>query len=650
MILKVKLLKKCLVNEHSRIEGDLMAYKTIKNVGIFSHVDAGKTTLSENLLYLGGSIRSIGRVDRGTAHTDTLEIERKRGISVRATATSFEWDGSTINLIDTPGHADFYAEVERSMRVLDGAVLVISAVEGIQAQTRIIWKALERMNIPIIIFVNKIDRMGVDIKKVLCEISSNLTNDILPVQYVINEGTKTANISSYDKLCDGLNSKMIYRRIIEKIALYDEDIFSSLIMDEFVTVNVLEEKLSDLCKNRILYPVLFGSAINSIGIEFLIEAIITYLPTQKGNKEMPPSAVVYKIEHDKMNGRIAFIRVFNGMIKERQKILNNNSNKIEKVTRVLKLKSAKFIQAQCLQAGEIGVLYGLQAKIGDVLGDINGAPKPQSSSAPLLTLKIETVRKEQTTELIDALKQLEDEEPLLCIKWLDEKKEIKIQLMGIIQKEVISSMLEDRFGISVQFSNPSILYKETPSTNAEGYADNGIYTKLGMSVEPLERGKGIEFASIVSTDYIIKSYQNQIKKTIHSVLNYGLYGYAVTDVKLTVISGKSTPVVTSSSDFRDLTYIAVNNALRAAKTKLLEPMLKYTLMSPIEMSDQVYSALLNIRANVEYYKKRGDDILIEGVMSVATSLDFSKTIASLTGGKGVYNTEFYGYKECTKHI
>ncbi|WP_051569350.1 elongation factor G [Alkaliphilus transvaalensis] len=622
----------------------------IKNIGIFAHVDAGKTTIAENLLYLGGCIKRIGRVDKGMTQTDSLEIERKRGISVRLASVTFEWKSSVINIIDTPGHADFYAEVERSMRVLDGAVLVVSAVEGVQAQTKIIWDTLEKMKIPTIIFINKIDRLGVNIGKVLEEISNKLTSDILDMQMVTNEGMKNASTVDFIRFMDddtiSYSSRDNIKRFHEQLALYDEALFNQLVNNNEPNPTILDEKISDLCKNRRIFPLLYGSAINSIGVEFLMNTIGRYLGEGTGNPDSPFSAVIYKIEHDIIHGRLTFIRVFNGTVTEYDKVLNNRNHNEEKVIRIFKLKGTKMVRCESLRAGEIGVLCGVNAKIGDILGNPEGITKLETTVAPLLTVKIEAKEKHQNPQLINALKVLEEEEPLLYVKWHDDKKEINIQLMGMIQMEVITSILQDRFHLDVIFDEPSVLYQETPMNYAESFVAKDGYTDLGLSVEPIERGKGIQFESKVSTDYIFRKYQNEVKDTIYPALEKGLMGYRVNDVRVTIVAGKSTPIATLPSDFRHLTYAAIQEAIKAAGTILLEPILKFNLIVPVESSKQIFSTLINIKAVFDPPETLNGYIVFEGTVPVATSINFSTKLAGITGGKGVYTAEFYMYKEC----
>ena len=356
----------------------------IRNIGILAHVDAGKTTITENFLFLSGITKQLGSVDNGTSQTDFLEVERERGISVRSSNTSFTWKDTQINLIDTPGHVDFSSDVERIIRVLDGAILVLSAVEGVQAHTETLWKSLRENNIPTIIFINKIDRVGADVENVIHEIQKELSPNIVVLQTVQNEETNDAKIKSY---WDNNNKS---EEVIESIANIDEDILESYLEGEDLSFDILNQHLIKAIQNNQLFPVLFGSAKNSKEVEVLLNSFLQFLPPPHGNVENPLSALVYKIEHDKTMGKIAHVKVFEGSITNREVIKNQTQNCEEKVTQVRKILSNKFEDIGKVEAGNIAGISGLtKAKVGDILGNHSEViPNKTSLRTPLLTVQV----------------------------------------------------------------------------------------------------------------------------------------------------------------------------------------------------------------------------------------------------------------------
>ncbi|MED5575452.1 MAG: GTP-binding protein, partial [Pseudomonadota bacterium] len=351
---------------------------TIRNIGILAHVDAGKTTLTEHMLYLSGSTRAAGSVDKGTSLSDVLDVEKKRGISVRSAALSFTWRDVQINLIDTPGHVDFSAEVERALRVLDGAVLVLSAVEGIQAQSEPIWSALEAMNIPTLVFINKVDRMGANSAAVVEALQNEFSADVLPVDYVQNEGDNGA------VLVDGWMDPD--PALVERIAEVDDALFETYLEGQTPSVEALRAALAAAARRRALFPVLLGSAKNSLGTDRLLDAIVDYLPPAGRDRKGSESAVVFRIDHDEKVGRIAGVRVFRGCLKPRDSVWNATAEREEKITQVKRSLLNKLEDAPRVEAGDIGFLCGLpEVKIGDVLGDPEPVPETYALSEPLLS-------------------------------------------------------------------------------------------------------------------------------------------------------------------------------------------------------------------------------------------------------------------------
>jgi ribosomal protection tetracycline resistance protein len=439
----------------------------IINVGIVAHVDAGKTSITEQFLYKSGIIRSLGSVDKGTSQSDNLAVEQERGISVRSSSASFWWKDCQINLIDTPGHVDFSAEVERSLRAMDCAVLVLSAVEGVQAHADTLWKSLRKMDIPTIIFINKIDRAGADTRAVIREIKKELSKEIVIMQSVQDEGTDHAGIIDAGV---GINFHDLREEFTEAVLNNDEALMEAYLDNDSITVEEIRKSLKQQILNKKLFPVLMGSAKFDIGIRELLDALINYMPGATGDPSAPVSAVVYKVEHDKTIGRIASVRLFNGSLKNRDTIFNASQNKEEKISQIRKLQRQKFEDIGILQAGDTGALCGLSSvKAGDVLGIAEDIQQAVSLNAPLLTVKLSPLQAEQYSALVKAMQTLTDEDPTIDLLWLKEERELHIKIMGLIQLEILENILEGRFGLKAEFGKPLVIYKETPAAAGEAY-------------------------------------------------------------------------------------------------------------------------------------------------------------------------------------
>lgn len=617
--------------------------KDIRNIGIFAHVDAGKTTLTENLLYRAGSIKKMGRVDDGTAHTDSMDVERERGISVQAAAASILWEGIRINIIDTPGHVDFSAEVERSLMALDGAVLVVSAMEGVQSQTEIIWRALEDMKIPTIIFINKIDRTGADVDRVMRQLRE-MTGD---------KATAIQKVEGMEKASRILELKNLISQeqevLCEKLAEHCEKMLEQVVDNLPVTESLIEECITKLSRNFKISPVLYGSALKGLGVDEVLEAIIKYLPPPQLEGNMEPSGLVYKIHHGKVGGKAAYVRLYDGVIEVRKSVYNSSRDIEEKVTSIFKFNGSKFEPAPYLEGGEIGIVCGLNsAAVGDVLGNGAELKKHHKIASPTLIVRVHSSKEEKLEELVKALKILEEEDPLLNVQWLDYERELHVQLMGMVQMEILTKIIKDRFNLEAIFEKPTVVYKETPLAEGIGYVEmyTPYYATLKIKVEPLLRGAGFVYESAFTTDFIFPRFQNEVEQTVPSVIKEGVLGWEVTDVKVTLIGGRSIQLATKPSDFRAVTPIAVMDALKAAGTVLLEPIQEYELNISRDEAGIVIKDLVMMRASMDEQSVEGDRFIIKGVIPVATSMEYPVKIASLSQGRSTFKTRFLGYREC----
>jgi len=621
--------------------------KHIRNIGILAHADAGKTTITENFLFLVGKTKTIGNVDNGTTQTDFLEIEKERGISIRSSNICFDWNNTQINLVDTPGHVDFSADVERTLRILDGVILVISAVEGVQAHTETIFTGLKERQIPTIIFINKTDRIGADSELVINEIKKELSDKLVVLQSVQNESTN--NI----KLINRWSANNQSEDIIENIANVDEFILEKYIDGQTIAFETLNQHLSTAICECKLYPVLLGSAKNSIGVNELLDAVIQYLPASKGDENKTLSALVYSIDHDKTMGKIANVKVFNGQINNREIIKNATQNIEEKVTQVRKIYANKFEDIGSVKAGDIAGICGLNnANIGDILGEsTTDIPPAISLRTPLLTVQIKAENDKDYPALAEALQELSTEDPMLGFEWLREDKELHVKIMGWIQIEIIEKILKNRFHISAKFDNPTVIYKETPSKTGEGFVQYWMpkpcWAIMTFLIEPAEKGSGIKYQSKVSVNKVQQKYQNEVERTITSTLQQGIKGWEVIDLKITLIDGEDHEMHSRSGDFAVATPMGIMNGLVNTNTNLLEPMISFKISAPEELLGAIAGDITQMRGNFESPTLENGKFILTGIIPVATSLDFPVKLNSRSGGKAKISTQFYGYRECT---
>ena len=619
----------------------------IRNLGILAHVDAGKTTVTENMLYLSGCIKSIGNVDKGTSLSDGLDVEKKRGISVRATTLSFVWNDIQINLIDTPGHVDFSAEVERSLRVLDCAVLVISAVEGIQAQTETIWHALEALNIPTIIFVNKIDRIGANITAVL----DSLQHDFSPNMVLLNHAQKEGEL---DATVTELND-VLQNDLVESIAEKDDALLEKYLNEETISPDTLQIALTKCVTNREIFPVLCGSAKNSIGIENLLNAIATYFPDANTNTSTSPSGVIFRIDHDPKHGRIAGIRLYAGQLKTRDIVPNFTANREEKITQIKKNTLNKLEDTGVLIAGDIGFLCGLpEVQIGDILGDPEPVPGNYTLSEPLLSVQVTAKNDADHARLAEALQQLASEDPHLNFKWFQDERELHVKIMGAIQTEILTEILQTRFGIDALFNDPTVIYKETPATTAFG-AERYTMPKpcwaiVKFLIEPGERGSGVAYHSEVRTNDILMKYQKEIADNIHNALLQGIKGWEITDLKITLVEGSDHVLHSRPGNFTLATNIAILKGLTESGTTLLEPILAFRISAPDDFMGKVTSDIITMRGAFEPVEMTEGNFSLTGKVPLSTSVDYAIRLNSLTGGKAKLALHFDCYEPCTDDL
>ena len=601
------------------------------NIGLLAHVDAGKTTLTEQMLYLSGAVRTKGRVDQGTAHTDRMDIERKRGISVRSAPASICWKGERINIIDTPGHSDFSSEVQRSIRALDAAVIVISAVEGIQPQTEIFCDALNFSNLPVIFFINKIDRAGADAGGVMRDIERSFGALLIP-PYRQGKGDELVDIISQAD-----------DRLLEK---YVEQGPGSICEEE------IAEAYSKAFFKREVFPCMSGSALSGEGAGELLDLIslLARFKSKSGTgNEL--SAVIFRLEHHSQLGRAAYVRLFSGCIQNRDPIYNTSGRKYEKVFQIKKFAGVKEVDAGKVCAGEISVLFGLSdSKNGDILGaDLMIAPLSKMSS-PYINVAVRTRSDEGYPALSAALEEISAEDPSVQIIRDNGSKELKTSVSGMLQREVIETMLREKYFIDAETGEPEVIYKERPARKGCGYVEYTMpkpcWAVLRFETEPLEIGSGVVFESRVREEKIFTKYQEQVRQTIPEALRQGPKGWQVTDIKITLVDGEHHLVHTHPLDFVLAAPIGIMDALTDSGTDLMEPISRFRISYPEELSGKMIGEILAMRGTFDSPVIRKGVAVMEGRYPVAEGFEFPARFSSITGGRGTLSICFDGYDIC----
>lgn len=615
----------------------------IRNLGILAHVDAGKTTLTEGLLYRSGATRSAGQVDKGTSLSDTLDVERRRGISVRASSLSFTWEDVRFQLIDTPGHVDFSAEVERSLRVLDAAVLVVSAVEGIQTQTETIWRALQARGLPVLVFINKIDRMGADAAAVVAQMQVDLSPDFVCLNRAvgIDDEAVAATLEPAEQAA-----------LVEAIAATDEALLESWIAaDGQLAEAQWQSGLAHAVGLRRLFPVVCGSAKTGTGIDHVLDAMVCYLPDAAAATDDPLSAVVFRLEHDHKLGRIAGVRLFAGRLRTRDRVTNTTADRQEQITQIKRPALGRFEDAAELVAGEIGFLCGMpEIRIGDILGDAAAVPGGHRLSTPLLSVQVTPDKPEDLAALAAALQQLSSEDPHLDFRWFSEERELHVRIMGVVQTEILTELLLSRFGLAATISPPTVIYRETPAASGEG-AESYTMPKpcwaiVKFRIEPAAPGSGVSYTSQVDKSDIAPRYQNEIAGRIEHALEQGPKGWQTTDLTVTLVEGTHHLLHSRPGDFKLATDMAILKALTATDTVLLEPMLSFRITASDTLLGKITGDVVNMRGVFEPAEVAHGQFVLRGRVPLATSMEYAIRLSSLSGGRGALFTEFDGYDPC----
>ena len=585
-------------------------------MGILAHVDAGKTTLSEGMLYLSGTVRKLGRVDHKDAFLDTYSLERDRGITIFSKQAVFSLGNRRINLLDTPGHVDFSAEMERTLQVLDYAVLVISGADGVQGHTETLWKLLKLYEIPTFIFINKMDQPGTDRESLLTELKERLDEGCI----VFGKGK---NVES-----------------LEEIAMTDEAVLDYFMEHE----TVRNEDICRLIRERKIFPCYFGSALKLDGVQELLAGFEEYMKPFDGKKEF--GARVFKISRDDKGERLTFLKVTGGKLVVKMPI-----NKEEKINQIRIYSGAKYEAVNEVEAGGICAVTGLSSSyIGQGLGVEKGTAAPFLE--PVLTYQMILPEGADTTKVLRELKQLEEEEPLLNIVWNPALEEIHVQLMGDVQTEILKTMIAERFHLDVEFGTGKIVYKETiksPVVGVGHYEPLRHYAEVHLKMEPLEAGSGLVFDTDCSEDVLDRNWQRLILTHLQEREHPGvLTGAPITDMKITIVAGRAHLKHTEGGDFRQATYRAVRQGLKSAESVLLEPWYSFVLEVP---SEQVGRAMSDIgQMNGSFEGPEAEDkqgmVRLTGTAPASEMRDYQREVWAYTKGRGRITLTLKGYEPC----
>lgn len=612
----------------------------IINIGILAHVDAGKTTLTESLLYTSGAILELGSVDKGTTRTDTMFLERQRGITIQAAVTSFNWNDYKINIVDTPGHTDFITEVYRSLSVLDGAILVISAKDGVQAQTRILFHALQKMNIPTIIFINKIDQYGINLNNIYQNIKEKLSNDIIVMQNVtLTPEISIKNIIDLDE----------WDPVISK----NDKLLKKYIAGEKLTIQELTQEEYRCVKKGSLFPIYHGSAKNNIGTQQLIEAISNLFCPEMNKNYSELCGRVFKIEYTDHKQRLVYLRLYSGTLHLRDTIVLSEKKKV-KLTEIYIPSNGEMIQTEIVCSGDIFIIPNNTLRLNDIIGNEKILPCNvwNDKPVPMLRTRIEPIKIEEREKLLDALTEIADTDPLLryCVDTITH--EIVISFLGTVQLEVICSLLIEKYHINIRIEDPTVIYLEKPLQKADytihiEVPSNPFWASIGLSITPLPIGSGIQYESKVSLGYLNQSFQNAVREGINYGLEQGLYGWEVTDCKICFEYGVYYSPVSTPSDFRFLAPIVLEQALKKAGTQLLEPYLSFILFTPQGYLSRAYNDAQKHCAIIETSQSKNDEIIFTGHIPVRCINEYRNTLTRYTNGQAVFLTELKDYQIAT---
>ena len=672
----------------------------VRNIGIIAHIDAGKTTVTERILYYTGRTYKIGEVDEGTTVMDWMKQERERGITITSAATTCYWQDYRINIIDTPGHVDFTAEVERSLRVLDGGVVVFDAVAGVEAQSETVWRQADRYHVPRICFINKMDRTGASFHRTLSMIERRLKSKPLPVQLPLG------NEASYEGIIDLLENKALrfdedpdsepsevaipeseqakcneFRQaLIEKLAEADDHIMAAYLSDSNITASELRDALRRVTLANKGVPVLCGSALRNKGIQPLLNAIVSYLPspldmppvraidirqdtevTRPAKDDAPFSALAFKAVSDPFVGRLVYFRVYSGKVKARAQVYNTTRGDRERIGRLLLMHANRREEVAEANTGDIVASLGLKNTFtGDTLCDSSHPVFLESIRfpQPVLSIAIEPKTKADQDKMEIALHKLTEEDPTFKVTYNEETGQTVISGMGELHLEVIVGRLLTEFNVGAQVGKPQVAYKETITTpvKVEGRfirqtGGRGQYGHVYLEYEPMERGSGFQFVNNIKSGAIPKQYIPAVKAGTTEAMETGvLAGYPVVDIKATLYDGRYHEVDSSELAFKMAGSIALRDGVTKAKPILLEPIMKLEVVAPQQFLGDIIDDLTSRRSRIEAVETEGEMCAIHALIPLVESFGYATSLRSLTQGRATHSLEVYQYQEVPSEL
>lgn len=586
-------------------------------IGILAHVDAGKTTLSEGLLYVSGNILKLGRVDNKDAYLDNYDLERARGITIFSKQAILKDNEIQITLLDTPGHVDFSSEMERTLQVLDYAILIINGADGVQGHTKTLWRLLSIYNIPVFIFVNKMDMLTANKGKLIRDIKKQLSDRCIDFSQGINE------------------------EVNDQLAMTDEALMETFLEKGGITSG----QIKDAVKSSKVFPCYFGSALKLEGISELLEGIKKYTIHPAYPDEF--GARIFKIGRDEQGNRLTYMKVTGGNLKARALLTNGVWE--EKVNQIRIYSGEKYEAVNECEAGEICAVTGLnQTRPGEGLGFEKASPLPLIE--PVMTYQILLPDGMDPRAMLPKLRELEEENPELSIVWSEVLREIQVKVMGQVQIEILQSLIQSRFGVEVAFGPGKIVYKETISNTVEGvghFEPLRHYAEVHLLLEPAERGSGISFYDNCSEDTLGKSWKNLIMSHLKEKEHKGvLTGSSITDINITLVSGKAHNKHTEGGDFREATYRAVRQGLKEAESVLLEPCYSFHLELPEKMLGRAMNDIENMRGTSQILSTDGETAILTGSAPVVYLRDYQNDVNAYTRGQGKLFLSMKGYEPC----
>lgn len=662
----------------------------VRNIGVIAHIDAGKTTTTERILYYAGKVYKVGEVHDGTAVMDYMDQEKERGITITSAATTCFWNDCQINIIDTPGHVDFTVEVERSLRVLDGAVGVFCGVGGVQPQSETVWRQAERYSVPRIAFINKMDRMGADFDRVVDDMRKSLGSNAVPIQLAwgCEENFKGVidlidlKAISYDESSKGMDmviesipaelgadAERARVHLIESVAEFDEKVLEAYLEHPDLDSDILRAGIRRVTLANQMLPVLCGSSLKNRGVQQLMDAVVYYLPSPL---DMPPvegvhpktdevlqyiaddsaslAALVFKVINDPYMGKMAFVRVYSGKIKKGSNIFNPRLGKRERVSRLLRLHANDRTDVDMLCSGEIGAVVGLKNfTTGDTLCSENmpteldriGFPEP------VIFMAIEPKSSADRDKLVDALDAMAAEDPTCCVRENEETGQKIISGMGELHLEIIKDRLKREYNVEANTGKPMVAYHETITAMATAeykfdreIGGNRQVGHVVLEVSPLPRREGIKIDFEVSTNVIPQVFRKDIEAGLHDVIMTGVLArYELVDMLVKVVGGSSDSELSTDVAFRSASVMALREAVAAASPELLEPIMALDIVTPAEVMGDVLGDLNSRRGKVRGMETRGDMQIVQAGVPLAELFGYSTVIRSLTRGRATYTME-----------